>query len=508
MKIVTAEQMRSIDQACVDRGITLDRVMHRAGKALAAKSEQMSDDGFIVILVGPGNNGGDGLVAAAALADNGRDVSVYTFKRADISPFDGRVIRAEDDPDGSELRRLAASCSLIVDSLLGIGQSRPVEGALATIVTIANTERGAATRGLATDIPTGVDADTGKIWGEAFRADGTLCVGFTKLGTVLYPGSAYAGSIYLTDAGIPGDLAQSVPQSLTDSEEAAGLLPERGIEANKGSSGRVLAVCGCHDFTGAPVLVSLAAYRTGAGLVELAIPDRIKTSVASHALEPIYLPLSDVDGKLGPDSLDPIADALPKAKALVLGPGMGHSDATVELIRGLLEVLRRPSSPPAVIDADGLNALAEIPAWHEQLSNVVLTPHPGEMSRLTGMTVSEIQQDRIGVARRFAKRWSVTLVLKGARTVVASPAGDVAINFSGGPNLATAGTGDVLTGVIGGLLAQGCTPWDAARSGAFLHGCAGDLWRAQHGDAGMLASDLLPLLPIARKSILGERADA
>jgi NAD(P)H-hydrate epimerase len=468
----------------------------------------MAGEGSIVILVGPGNNGGDGLVAAAALADNGRDVSVYAFRRADATPFEGQVIRSENDPDGSKLERLVASCTLVVDSLLGIGQARPVEGALASIVTIANTQRGHTTRALATDIPTGIDADSGKRLGEAFRADGTLCMGFVKLGVVLYPGCACAGSLYVTNAGIPGDLAQTIPQSVTDAQEVTRLLPERGIDANKGSSGRILAVSGSHDFTGAPVLVSVAAYRAGAGLVELALPDRIKSSVASHALEPIYLPLPDVDGKLGPDSLDRIAEAIPKAKVLVLGSGLGLSEATVDLMRGLLGLLRRPSNPPAVIDADGLNALAKIPAWYEGLSNIVLTPHPGEMSRLTGMAIGDIQEDRVGVARRFATDWGVTLVLKGARTVVASPKGDIAINFSGGPNLATAGTGDVLTGVIGGLLAQGCTAWDAARAGAFLHGCAGDLWRVQFGDAGMLASDLLPLLPVARESILAEKEDA
>lgn len=505
MKIVTAEQMRSIEQACVQRGITLDRMMQNAGNALAAKSEQLAAGGSIVILVGPGHNGGDGLIAAASLAIRGFPVSVYAFKREDMSPFDGRVVRADDDPNGFTLSLLVASCSLIVDALLGAGQSRQVEGMLAGIVSIANTQRGPLTHALAADIPTGVDADTGKILGEAFQADGTLCMGFAKLGAVLHPGAGYAGTLYLTDAGVPGDLAQSSQQSLTDSEETAGLLPERGVNANKGSSGRVLVVSGSNDFTGAPVLAALAAYRTGAGLVELAIPERIQSSVASHGLEPIYLPLPDVDGKLGPDSLGPISDALHKARALVLGSGMGLSDATVQLIRGVLEILRRPSSPPAVIDADGLNALPKIPAWHEHLSNVVLTPHPGEMSRLTGMTIADIQRDRISVARRFATDWGVTLVLKGARTIVASPTGNIAINFSGGPNLATAGTGDVLTGVIGGLLAQGCAPWDAARCGAFLHGCAGDLWRARHGDVGMLASDLLALLPVARKSILDEK---
>ncbi len=503
-KLVTPEQMRSIERRCVDQGMTLERLMQNAGTALAAKADQMAGHGPILILVGPGNNGGDGLVAAELLAARGRQVSVYTFKRDGAAPFEGYAVRAEDDLDRSTLRLLTATSALIVDALLGIGRSRPVEGELLTIVGCANTSRGALTRALAVDIPTGVDADTGTVLGEAFQANGTLCMGFAKLGCVLYPGSRYAGSLYLTDAGIPERLGESIPQSLIDSEEIASLLPGRSFEANKGSSGRVLAVTGSHDFTGAPVLVSLAAYRAGAGLVELAIPDRIKASVAAHAVEPIYLPLPDVDGKLGPTSLDKITASFGKAKAFVLGSGMGLSDATIQLVRSLLDLMRRPHSPPAVIDADGLNAVSRLPGWHEGLSQVVVTPHPGEMSRLTGLKIQSIQEDRIGVARRFALEWGVTVVLKGARTVVASPQGNIAINFSGGPNLATAGTGDVLTGIIGGLLAQGCAPWDAARSGVFLHGCAGDLWRAQNGEVGMLASDLLPLLAPARQSIVGE----
>lgn len=502
MKLVTVSQMQSIEQACVDRGIALVRLMENAGRALAEKVAQLVGDGAVTFLIGPGNNGGDGLVAAEVLAKRNTDVRVYTFKRASTSPFNGRVVRAEDDEDGSNLREFLLASSVVVDGLLGIGQNRPVEGPLAHIVRIANTRPNPGTFTLAVDIPTGVDADTGEVLGEAFQADGTLCMGFAKVGTVVYPGATYAGALYVTGAGIPNDLADPVTCSLTDSAEAKHLLPERAIDANKGSSGRLLAVCGSRDFTGAPVLVSLAAYRCGAGLVELAIPERIKTSVASHALEPIYLPLPDVNGKLGPSSLGPIRESLEKARAFVLGSGMGLSDATVELVGLLLDTLRDSSGTPAVFDADGLNALAQIPHWHRRLKNIVLTPHPGEMSRLTGLSIAEVQRDRTGIARNYAAEWGITLVLKGARTVVASPDGKVAINFSGGPNLATAGTGDILTGVIGGLLAQGSTPWDAARCGAYLHGSAADLWSAQHGDVGMLASDLLKLLPIARRSIL------
>ncbi|HEX6506629.1 MAG TPA: NAD(P)H-hydrate dehydratase, partial [Chloroflexota bacterium] len=267
-------------------------------------------------------------------------------------------------------------------------------------------------------------------------------------------------------------------------------------------SGRLLAVSGSRDFTGAPAMVSLAAYRAGAGLVEVALPASIQLAVAAHALEPIYLPLPTVDGKLGHSALEDIASALEKARSLALGPGMGLSESTIELVAGVLDLLRDEKKIGAVVDADGLNALAHIDQWHHGLGDVVVTPHPGEMSRLTGLSIAEVQADRLAVARRFASKWDVVVVLKGARTIVAAPDGRAAINSSGGPNLATAGTGDVLSGIIGGLLAQSVGAWDAARCGVYLHGRAGDLLRAELGDAGTLAGDLLAMIPVARQSIL------
>jgi NAD(P)H-hydrate epimerase len=286
------------------------------------------------------------------------------------------------------------------------------------------------------------------------------------------------------------------------------LLPARGSNTNKGSFGRVLFVGGSRDFLGAPALSSIAAYRAGAGLVEVATLPSVQQNVAAHALEPIFAPLPEEDGRISPGAEPHIRDRLQQASALVYGPGMGLSESTVRLTHHILSMVGRAKLRGAVIDADGLNALAQIDRWWEVEAPLVLTPHPGEMGRLTGLSVPEVQRDRVRLAQGKAREWGKVVVLKGAGTVVASPSGTVAINLTGGPNLASAGTGDVLSGIIGGLLAQGCPPWEAAVAGVYLHGRAGDELREKYGDAGTLAGDLLPVIPLVRRSILEEAEES
>jgi NAD(P)H-hydrate epimerase len=244
-------------------------------------------------------------------------------------------------------------------------------------------------------------------------------------------------------------------------------------------------------------MASTAAYRSGAGLVRIALPGSIKNVVASHAVEPVFLPLPEAEGSIAPDATALIVPALSQAKSCILGCGMGWTEGTSEFVRRMIGVLEH-AALPSVIDADALNALSELPHWWRARIQAVLTPHPGEMSRLTGMTIPDIQGNRIEVAREHARTWGVVVVLKGAGTVVAHPDGRTSVNITGGPNLATAGTGDILAGVIGGLLAQGCDLYDAARLGVYLHGMAGDMAARDLGNAGTVAGDLLPLLPQAR----------
>jgi ADP-dependent NAD(P)H-hydrate dehydratase / NAD(P)H-hydrate epimerase len=498
---VTSAQMRDLEQASFKRGITVEDLSQRAGAAVAEAAAASADGRPVLVLVGPGNNGGDGVVAAQALQESGLEASLYTFKRDRVEPFAGVLISADDDPGRDLLRSACSSSGVIVDALLGTGQNRPPGADLSSVLTVADESRGVGCVGIAVDVPTGIDADSGEVLGACFEADRTICMAAAKLGVVTYPGAAHAGEIRVANIGIPEDLLEAIRIWSPEASDIARLLPVRDPDSNKGSSGRLELIGGSRDFSGAPVLCSMAAYRAGAGLVEIATPKSAHPLVAAHVVEPVFRPLAEEDGSVGPDALDSVKDGLTKAKACVAGPGLGLSDATVSFIRGLLALITE-SKVLCLIDADGLNALSKIERWWELCAGLVLTPHPGEMSRLTARSIKDVQQDRLAIAREHAEKWNAVVVLKGAGTVIASPYGEAVINSSGGPNLATAGTGDVLSGVIGALLAQGMSPFQASICGVYLHGRAGDLVRSELGDIGTLASDLIDALPEARLSIL------
>lgn len=500
MKVVTAAQMRAAEDLLLSSGVSLSQLVARAGAALAEFISDTSPPGPVLILAGPGHNGDDGLVAGASLQAEGLQVTLYTVGRTNAVPFTGQHVRAEDDSDCSVLRALLPLHVTVVDSLLGTGQSRPVEGMLARIVRQVNNSPAWK---VATDIPTGVASDTGHVSGEAFRASATLAMGLVKLGSVLYPGASYCGDVAVADLDLR---APEVQVNVLAPAEVAALLPDRPVDSNKGTYGSVLVAGGSARYLGAPMLSALGALRSGAGLAHLALPESIYQTVASHALEPVYLPLPESGGTVSADAAHALLPALSNIHSLVLGPGLGRSAGVTSFVHAAVAAAR--SVPvPIVIDADGLNALCHIDRWWDEIGPAVLTPHPGEMSRLTGVPISEIQSDRLATASAQAKNWGATIVLKGAGTVVASPDGALTINPTGGPNLATAGTGDVLSGIIGGLLAQGSPPYEAATVGVYLHGLAGDLVARTLGDAGTLASDLLSRVPEARHAIILSMGD-
>jgi NAD(P)H-hydrate epimerase len=501
VKLVTAAEMRGIEHAAGETGLDIPTLIERAGRAVDEVVQAMVPAGPVAVLAGPGNNGADGLTAARRMLGRGEQVRVYTFRRRDLGSYIGPAVAAESDADAHALRRLLDDCSVVVDALLGTGQSRPVEGPLARILETISEDQFARLSRLAVDVPTGIDADSGRVLGVAFRTDVTVCMGFPKRGSVIYPGAEYSGRLEIRSLGIDPGLAGSVQVNINGDDEIHRLLPQRPPDGNKGSSGRLLSIGGSSDFVGAPSLVAVAAYRTGAGLVESAIPASIRDAVSSHGLEPVYRLLPEARGKLAPEAATVLAEAAKRARAVVVGPGMGLSDSTVELMRRLQPELLEAQARAVLIDADGLNALARLDRWWETKLPRVLTPHPGEMARLTGKSIAEIQSDRIGAAREHAARWNSVVVLKGAGTVVARPDGETVVNTTGGPNLATAGTGDVLSGIIGGLLAQGCSPYDAATAGVYIHGRAGDIVRARLGNVGTVASDLLDVIAAARLSL-------
>lgn len=494
MRVVTAEEMRAAERRAENRGISIPDMIRQAGIAVAREAMSVVPEGPIVVVVGPGNNGSDGLAAARYLSDSGRFVRVFALHRRSDDPYLGPVALLSDDMSGLDQALSSAAC--VIDALLGTGQTRAPEGLLARTIESINQSRDDRFV-LSVDIPTGVNADTGQVPGPAVRADVTLAMGAAKIGLFQYPGAEYAGRVEVSDAGVGDESFQVSRTEAMTIGDAATLIPNRNANGSKGSSGSVLFVGGSRDFCGAPVMASMGAYRSGAGLVQIAVPGSIKNVVASHAVEPVFLPLPEQDGAIDRSSTSVLAGALQKARSCVAGCGMSQTESTFAFTERFLGLLR-DSQTQCVLDADFLNNMSKLDHWWGDPPAAVITPHPGEMSRLTGLEIGAIQADRVRIAREHAHMWKVVVVLKGAGTVVASPDGRVSINTTGGPNLATAGTGDVLSGVIAGLLAQGCSLFDAARLGVYLHGLAGDLVRAEYGDAGTIAGDLLPRLPQAR----------
>lgn len=511
LKVVTAAEMRAVEEAAAARGLPWQVMMESAGLAVAEAARPYLARGSAaraLALVGPGNNGGDGLVALRRLAVWGLPCLAYTWRRAAEGDVQGELaawagvalLRAEDDPDQARLRLELRRATVVLDALLGTGRRRPAEGLLAQLLATLAAERAGRTV-VAVDLPSGLDADTGALDPATVPADLTVTFAQPKRGLLLYPGAAACGRLVVADIGIPAAAAADVAAEVWLPQELGASLPARPEEAHKGTFGRVLVIGGAPTYFGAPRLAGRAAARVGAGLVTLAAPVGIVSTLASRYDELTYLPLpAEPAGALGPAALEPLRDALPAYAAVVLGPGLGRAPETVKLVRPLLApgVL----AVPAVVDADALNALAAEPEWWTAVGGrLVLTPHPAEMARLRGGT-PVAEAERLDVARVCAAHWGQVVVLKGAHTVVAEPGGRVVVCPWATPALATAGSGDVLAGAIGGLLAQGLAPFAAAVLGVHLHALAGRLLERRQGRAGGVAPDQPDLLPAAWSALV------
>jgi hydroxyethylthiazole kinase-like uncharacterized protein yjeF len=557
VKLLTVEQMRAVEQAADASGLSYATMMENAGRAVASWLQQHGDQGqSVIVLVGPGNNGGDGLVAARHLQQAGFRVSVYIWKRDvgkdqnwDLAQRAGiSVVWSEKDRGCAQLRPLVAEADWVVDALLGTGVSRPISGKLKEILTTVSDEiskrrsaqetdplcnlvphragpqASAVPRVLAVDVPSGLDCDSGAVDPVTLHADGTVTFAFPKMGQFRFPGASYLGELVVADIGIAQELAADVQVAVSTPSLIRSLLPERPINAHKGTFGKVMVVAGSPNYTGAAHLACRAAARAGAGLVTLGIAESLHPILSSKLCEVTFLLLPHETGVLVPSAVKPLREELADYDALLLGPGLGRDEKTIEFVAqligpasgakkahlGFVEPATTDTDadrrlPPLVIDADGLNALAEVPDWPEALPPLtVLTPHPGEMARLLRSTVAEVEADRLQVARLAAVEWNAVVVLKGAYTIVAAPAAAQTaraataayVNPFANPALASAGSGDVLAGTIASLLAQGLAPFEAAVAGAYLHGLAGELVREELGAAGAVAGDLLPKLPL------------
>lgn len=532
MQIVTVAEMRAIERAADAAGLSYRDMMQNAGSSAAAEirlrlsrwhAEKPDQPIHVLALVGPGNNGGDGLVCATAMRclDPALVIHVYCLKHRakDDSVYHdaieaGLVIdNAEDDSGLNRLYTMVSKADIIVDALLGTGAARPIDGALAEILRLVKqaVSTGVNVPGqrkvlVALDGVTGMNYDTGALDPMSPVAELTITFHAAKRGHYCYPAARACGDLVVSDIGLTPSHVQQLNWPVDDTVSVADAvmlrqrLPKRTPDANKGSYGKVLIIGGCSDYSGAPALAAGAAYRVGVGLVTLAVPGAIQTSVAATCREATFLTLAEPLNYLTTADLaqiGPMMQALDQRHGIVVGPGMGQSQATAEFFARFLTMARtRAAKPRLLVDADGLNYLSRMTDWPKLLpADSILTPHPGEMARLTGMSVQQVQSDRIGNALQAAIRWGHIVVLKGAFTVIAHPSqGGVVVPYANAA-LAVAGTGDVLAGCIGGLLAQGLEPFDAAVCGAYLHAAAGESWRAAHGDAGLLAGDLLPLLP-------------
>ncbi len=516
MKIVTAEQMREIEHHTAEMGLTSEVLMEKAGLAVAKEVEKWLGGAAghsVLVLIGPGNNGGDGLVAARYLSDWGAEVHLYLCSpRADsdrnyqLAEEHGlSCILAAEDKGFTILENLLSSTETVLDALFGTGKTRPLEGIFKQTLESVERARGlhSPPTFIALDLPSGLNADTGAVDPACVAADVTITLAYPKLGLFIFPGAEKVGKIIVADIGIPAELGQDISTELITAEWARSVLPRRPLSANKGTFGKILVVAGSVNYIGAAYLACAAATRVGAGLVTLATARSIQPILAAKLTEVTYLPLPESEpGIIAAEASELILEHLANYDVLLLGCGLGQNPQVVEFVSSTLFSLGKNFTAPIVLDADALNLLAKEPRWWERLGkNIILTPHPGEMCRLTKLTLEQVQSDRLGVAARMAALWQKTVVLKGAHTVVAAPQGGLRISSVANPGLASAGTGDVLAGAIAGLLAQGLSVFDGAACGVYLHGEAAEMVKEKLGDAGLVASDLLPVLPLVIKKL-------
>jgi hydroxyethylthiazole kinase-like uncharacterized protein yjeF len=510
MKLATASEMRELDRQAIEGyGVPGIVLMENAGRGVV--SEIIHAWGGVggrryVVFCGKGNNGGDGLVIARHLHNKGAKVNVRLFSAemkgdARINLDIARKMGIDIKPVSRDLKSetaLVKHADAVIDAVFGTGLASDLGKPYTAVIGMINAS---AKKVVAVDVPSGVDSDMGRIMGAAVHADLTVTFGLPKRGLYLYPGAQMAGLVRVVDISIPAEAVSKAPikAGLLTAADVCGLVKPRPPDTHKGDYGHLLILAGSVGKTGAAVLAAKAASRAGAGLVTVGVPESLNDVFEEKLTEEMTVPLPETPGRtLSSKGLSGILELLKGKTALALGPGISTDPDTAKLVAGLLPKVRIPT----LVDADGLNILAhdETPLTKAR-APIALTPHPGEMGRLLGILAREVQADRPGAATALAKQFGVTVVLKGARTLIASPDGGFFINPTGNPGMATGGTGDVLTGIIGSLMAQGLGVPDAARLGVYVHGLAGDTAATVKGQAGLIAGDLIDAIPEVLKSL-------
>ena len=527
MKLVTVSQMQAIEKEADSTGFTYDQMMENAGQGLADIIYDLFEDDLeteIVGLVGPGKNGGDTLIALAELAAEGWKARAYLVKRKKddlirrFSEAGGELISGENSFE--QLAEAIENADVLLDGILGTGIKLPLKKDVAELLSEINDILDGLDEPplvVAVDCPSGVDCDTGEVADETLAADLTVTMAAVKQGLLRLPAFEYIGDLEVVDIGLPDDLKsfEDVQIEVADEDSIAVLLPERSLDSHKGTFGTALIAAGSVNYTGAAILAGEAAYRSGVGLVTMAVPASLHGTLAGRFPEATWVLLPHEMGVISSNGAEVLARNFERASALLIGPGVGMENATRDFVESLLEG-KHPSKknavrigfvhqeaetaesvksnlPPLVIDADGLKLLAQIKDWYQKIpAPAILTPHPGEMAVLTDLSKELIQESRQEIAAQYARTWGHVVVLKGAFTVVAAPDGRVTVIPVASPALARAGTGDVLAGLIVGLRAQGLEAYEAALAGAWIHAQAGLYAADDLGTAtSVLAGDVL-----------------
>ncbi len=513
VKIVTAREMQSIDEKAINNfnipGIVL---MENAGLGVVKKIKEIFSSQIegkrVMIFCGKGNNGGDGMVVARHLMNNGLDVKLFlTCSPSEIKGDAATNLKTLQSMGAKiypvinkkDLHRADISMlytDLVIDAIYGTGFKGKAQGVTAELIKIINQNNRPI---ISVDLPSGLEADTGKVYGECIKADYTITFGLPKIGLFLEPGCRFSGNIEVVDISIPAKLLKDnfLKRELITEQWAKQNIKKRDREAHKGTFGHVLILGGSPGMTGAVCLTALGALRTGAGIVTVAVPRSLNAIVEQKLTETITKPLPESDnGFLGRDSLESILESVQKADVIAIGPGMGVSVESETLLKELLPQLKIP----VVLDADGLNLLSNIIKNDKDFikklpKDIILTPHPGEMSRLADMSISDIQENRLKVAEKFSKDWNCNLVLKGAKTIISSPSNRTYLNITGNPGMATGGSGDVLTGIISSFVGQGYNCLTSSAMGVFIHGFAADIAAGVKGEYSLTAGDIVEYLP-------------
>jgi hydroxyethylthiazole kinase-like uncharacterized protein yjeF len=513
MKIASVDEMRAMDRYAIEKlGIAEEILMENAGHAaigVLQKETGIKGKKF-VIFCGTGNNGGDGLVVARLL--HSLECQVKVFLLADENKFRGaaqtnmsiidelpiEVLKLENS---AAAKNDVAHCDMIIDAIFGTGLDRPVAGLASDVIALINKSK---KKVLSLDIPSGVNGNNGEVMGVAVRADYTATFGLPKIGNMLYPGYELCGELFVSHISFPPSLTENNDIQIATNDYVA--LPKRQTEAYKGSVGDVLFIAGAANYYGAPYFAAMSFLKSGGGYARLAAPQSVVPVIAKRGREIVYLPQEETAaGSIAFGSKNKLLEASAKVDMVVIGPGLSLQEETVRLVKELAEAIK----VPLLIDGDGLTAIADNPEiLRTRKAATILTPHLGEMARLTGKPAAQISNNKMAVLRETAEKLKATIVLKGAHSLIGTSGGKVYINLSGNAGMATAGSGDVLTGCIAAMHGMGLEPDEAARKGVFLHGYAGDLAAAKKGADGITAKDIMEFLPQALKNDRAENIDA